>query len=121
MTAWSRLLRALERLDREPAPDEPVYDPAHLGGVLVCFLAAAGALYWLLWTALVFEGGAFLKAAAAVRLVLGRADLAGLGYEGPWERGAFEGAAGSAGAVVLIVLALLSLRSEWRRASRARR
>lgn len=41
----------------EDDPRAPRYDPVHLGAVLVACQAAIGALYWLLWTLLVYEGG----------------------------------------------------------------
>ena len=115
-----RLRAAVESLDDEPPPGTPLYDPVHVGGVLVSALAALGALYWLLWTALVYEGGVFLKGTALLKL-LGGATAAELGYEGPWNRGAFEGLWGNLAATVLLLVLALTLRSEWRRASRARR
>jgi hypothetical protein len=41
----------------EEGPDEPRFDPIHLAVVLVACQAAVGVLFWLLWTAMVFEGG----------------------------------------------------------------
>ncbi|PIR15388.1 MAG: hypothetical protein COV48_14655 [Elusimicrobia bacterium CG11_big_fil_rev_8_21_14_0_20_64_6] len=41
----------------EEGPDEPRYDPIHLTVVLVACQAAVGILFWLLWTAMVYEGG----------------------------------------------------------------
>ena len=46
----------LELFDEE-GPDEPRYDPIHLATVLVACQAAVGVLFWLLWTAMVYEGG----------------------------------------------------------------
>ena len=119
-SGWERFRSVVESFDDEPPPGTPAYDPVHIGGVLVSVLAALGALYWLLWTALVYEGGVFLKAAAALK-VLGGTPAAALGYEGPWNRGPFEGWLGNVGATVLLVVLALSLRSEWRRAERAAR
>ena len=62
-------MRGLERLLKlfdEDEPGEPYYDPVHLGAAAVGTLAAIGALYWLLWTLLVYEGGLFSKLAAPV-------------------------------------------------------
>lgn len=42
--------------EEEPA-DEPRYDPIHLGLVLVATQVVIGLLFWLLWTAMVYEGG----------------------------------------------------------------
>lgn len=49
-TAWVSLF------EEEP-PEEPRYDPVHLAVVLVACQAAVGVLFWLLWTAMVYEGG----------------------------------------------------------------
>ncbi len=45
-----------ELFEEEP-PEAPRYDPVHLAGVFVACQAAAGALFWLLWTLMVYEGG----------------------------------------------------------------
>lgn len=42
--------------EEEPA-DEPRFDPVHLAVVLVACQAVVGLLFWLLWTAMVYEGG----------------------------------------------------------------
>ena len=121
--ALERLRAAVASLDDEPPAGTPLYDPVHVGGVLVSVMAAWGALYWLLWTLLVYEGGVFVKLGALARLA-GGSSLAELGYEGPWNRGPFEGWLGTLGAAVLAAVVASALRSEWRRAecaSRARR
>lgn len=118
--ALGRLVAAVESLDDEPPAGTPLYDPVHVGGVVVSVLAALGALYWLLWTALVYEGGVFLKFAALVKLA-GGATAAELGYEGPWNRGAFEGLLGNVSAALLLGVVAWALRSRWRRASRLKR
>lgn len=59
-------MRGLERVLRlfeDDKPGEPSYDPVHVGAACVGTLAAIGALYWLLWTLLVYEGGLFKKLA----------------------------------------------------------
>lgn len=119
--ALGRVRAAVESLDDEDPEGTPAFDPAHIGGVIVSFLAAAGALYWALWTAFVFEGGIQTKAWAAAKVLLGRASAAQLGYEGPWEKGAFEGWTANVAAAGLLLLALWALRAQWRRAARARR
>ena len=122
MRPWLSRLRALvESFDDEPPAGTPLYDPVHIGGVLVCFLAAVGALYWLLWTAFVYEGGIAVKAAAAARVAFTGAALADLGYEGPWDQGAFEGWRGNLAATLLIPAVLWVLHAEWRRAEKASR
>ena len=42
--------------DEDPISDEPIYDPVHVGGVVVLSLAGLGILFWLLWSLLVCEG-----------------------------------------------------------------
>lgn len=53
MRAW----RAFTELFEDDRPEEPRFDPVHLAGVLIAAQVVAGALFWLLWTLLVFEGG----------------------------------------------------------------
>lgn len=53
----SKLWRAWTALFEEEGPEEPRFDPAHLAVVLVACQAAVGVLFWLLWTAMVYEGG----------------------------------------------------------------
>ncbi len=44
-------------LFQEESLETPRFDPLHLAIVLVACLATVGVLFWLLWTALVYEGG----------------------------------------------------------------
>lgn len=53
----SKLWKSWTELFAEESPDEPRYDPIHLAVVLVACQAAVGVLFWLLWTAMVYEGG----------------------------------------------------------------
>lgn len=53
MRAW----KAFTELFEDDGASEPHYDPVHLAGVLIGVQVVAGALFWLLWTLLVFEGG----------------------------------------------------------------
>lgn len=79
--AWRRWVALFED---EDDPARPHYDPVHLAVALVACVATVGALYWLLWTALVYEGGlpgegwranlAALAATAAAVVLLHRAD-----------------------------------------------
>ncbi len=117
LEALRRLRAAVESFDEEPPAGTPLYDPVHIGGVLVACLTAVGALYWTLWTALVYEGGIAGKAAALLRLA-GGTPLSGLGYEGPWDLGAFEGWFGNLAATALALGLLAALRAEYRRAGR---
>jgi len=48
--AWAGLFE-------EEGDDEPRFDPVHLATVLVAVLATVGALFWLLWALMVYEGG----------------------------------------------------------------
>jgi hypothetical protein len=87
----------------------PSYDPAHLGAVAVVCLAVIGALYWLLWTLLVYEGGLFLK----LRLIA----AAGLGQRLPE-----DGLAGWLGNVIALCLSaviVIALRRVYRAAQQA--
>lgn len=49
-TSWVELFK-------EEAADVPRFDPVHLAVVFVAVQAAVGLLFWLLWTAMVYEGG----------------------------------------------------------------
>lgn len=62
---WKRWVALFEDKDD---PAEPHYDPVHLAEVLVACMVVIGALYWLLWTVFVYEGGigAGLRPANAV-------------------------------------------------------
>ena len=51
------LWRSWLELFEEEGPEEPRYDPVHLAVVLVACQAAVGIVFWLLWTAMVYEGG----------------------------------------------------------------
>jgi len=51
---WRRWVALFEDADD---PAEPHYDPVHLAVVLVASQVVIGALYWLLWTVFVYEGG----------------------------------------------------------------
>lgn len=53
MNLWKSWVRLFE----EEGDSEPRFDPVHLAVVFVACQAAAGALFWLLWTAMVYEGG----------------------------------------------------------------
>ena len=53
----ARLWKSWTELFEEEGEDEPRFDPVHLAVVLVACQAAVGVLFWLLWTAMVYEGG----------------------------------------------------------------
>lgn len=51
--------RWVELFAAEDDPSLPHYDPVHLAVVLVATQVVIGALFWLMWTLLVYEGGFF--------------------------------------------------------------
>lgn len=51
------LWRSWVELFEEEGPEAPRYDPAHLAVVFVACQAAVAVVFWLLWTAMVYEGG----------------------------------------------------------------
>lgn len=105
-------------LGAEDDPGEPFYDPVHLGAGIVLTMAAAGALYWLLWTLLVYEGGLFLKLRAALDILVTSRTLADYGCRaGPGELGVFEGWLGNAAALALTTLALAWIHRLYRDAA----
>lgn len=52
-----RLWKAWLEFFEEEGPEAPRFDPVQLAVVLVACQAAVGVLFWLLWTAMVYEGG----------------------------------------------------------------
>jgi hypothetical protein len=121
VTRDSWLRRAAGAFEAEDDPLEPRYDPAHLGAALVLALTAIGALYWILWTLLVFEGGLVSKLGPALQVLLRLKTAAEFGYRGPWDRGVFEGWAGNLGALLLAAIVISALhRLYWDAARRAR-
>ena len=57
LAAFKKLWDCWLDLFADEGLDEPRYDPVHLAVVLVACQAAVGVLFWLLWTAMVYEGG----------------------------------------------------------------
>ncbi|MDE2040448.1 MAG: hypothetical protein KGO96_07905 [Elusimicrobia bacterium] len=115
----SRTLRELwDAFDAEDDPGEPAYDPVHLGAALLLTLTAVGALYWLLWTLLVFEGGLFVKLGPGLQVLLGLKTTADFGWRGPWDHGVFEGWLGNLGALALCALLVWALHRLYRDADR---
>lgn len=112
--------RLLDLFDADDDPNEPAYDPVHLGAMLILTLITVGALYWILWTLLVYEGGLFSKIVPVLQLLLRSKTPAELGYRGPWDRGVFEGWAGNLGALLIAVVVVVSLHKLYKDASRAR-
>ncbi|MFI5347697.1 MAG: hypothetical protein ACHQ51_15085 [Elusimicrobiota bacterium] len=50
----------------DDGPEVPHYDPVHLAAVVVGCMVVIGALFWLLWTLFVYEGGLFVKIGALI-------------------------------------------------------
>jgi hypothetical protein len=117
-TLWERLAWLFSD---EEDPAEPVYDPVHVGGAVVISLVGIGALYWLLWTLLVFEGGLFKKVSAVAQLAVTSKTLKDFGYEGsPYALGVFEGWFGNVAALALFVGLVVALhRLYFKAAARA--
>lgn len=87
--AWNWLVDLVEG---EDGPDEVLFDPVHVGGVIVGSLCGMGLLFWLLWSLLVCEGGLFTKVGPFLQVVFTSKTLADFGYVGyPYELGIFEG------------------------------
>lgn len=108
-------------LSDEDDPNEPHFDPVHLGGAVIITLTAIGCVYWLLWTLLVYEGGIFLKIYALGRLASGTA-LKDIGYEGyPYAMGDLEGIIGNFGALIISIAVAAALRRLYLQAARKRR
>lgn len=53
MNLWKAWIRLFE----EEGEGVPRFDPVHLAVVFVACQAAVGLLFWLLWAAMVYEGG----------------------------------------------------------------
>lgn len=114
--------RAIDWFDAPDDPREPAYDPVHLGGVLILLLVTVGAIYWLLWTLLVYEGGLFPKISALASVIFTPKTLADYGYTGqPYAMGAFEGWRGNLGALVFFLGALAGLHRLYAKAARRQR
>jgi len=88
-------------------PNEPVYDPVHIGGVVVTTLFAFAVLYWLLWSLLVYQGGLFQKMMPLLSVVFTAKTLQDYGYIGyPYELGIFQGWYVNVSALLLLMMVL---------------
>jgi len=105
-----RLWNGFLGLFADEDPQEPFYDPVHLGGVCLVCMVVIGGLYWLLWTLLVYEGGIFVKLRAGLAVLLTPRTLKDFGYEGaPYAMGAFAGWVGNVTALGLCMLLIWAL------------
>ena len=109
-----------DMLADEEDPQVPHYDPLHLAAVLIAFMASCGALYWLLWTLLVYKGGFFWKLKALVPILLGKGSFKAAGCADLSCRfGAFDGWIGNLSALLIGALVLAALdRLYWKAARR---
>lgn len=114
--------RILDLFSDEEDSQGPAYDPAHLGGVLVLAIVGIGAIYWMLWTLLVYGGGLPSKIGPALSVLFTSATLADVGYRGsPHAMGPFEGWVGNCAALFFCVLTVGALHRLYKDASRRRR
>lgn len=78
-------------LEDEENEEEPQYDPAHIGAMIVLVLLGISVLFWLFWSLLVFKGGLFEKIKSFLLVVFTQKKLADFGYEHWHEQGIFDG------------------------------
>lgn len=91
-------------------PEEPIYDPVHLGGMIVVVIFACGLIFWLFWTLLVFEGGLFSKIIPALKVLFTKKTLQDYGWIGyPYEMGIFSGFIANTIALILTIALLISI------------
>ena len=109
--------KILDLFSDEDDPSEPFYDPVHLGAAVLITIVAAGCLYWLLWTLLVYEGGLFGKIGPALRVLLTSKTLRDFGCRGAFDLGVFEGWLGNLAALALCAVLLIALSRLYREAS----
>ena len=89
---------------------EPIYDPTHIGALIVISLSAMGALFWLLWTLLVFGGGIFVKIVPTFQVLFTEKKLQDFGWVGyPFELGVFEGFIANIVALLITIALLVGL------------
>lgn len=104
---WRRWVGLFEDSDD---PRTPHFDPIHIAVVLVATQVVIGALYWLLWTLFVYEGGLPAKIAPFLSVLIGARSLRDYGWLGtPDHQGLFEGWLANLAAFILsaLVVALL--------------
>jgi len=90
-------------------PNEPRYDPVHIGAMIVLVLFANTVLFWLLWSLLVFGGGLQAKVIPLLQVIFTSKTAASFGYIAyPFEMGVFEGWITNVTAFVLFVAAIAS-------------
>src|SRR3989339_1874086 len=91
-------------------PQEPHYDPAHLGATVVVTIFAIAVLFWLLWALLVFGGGIQAKLAPALQVLTHAKTPADFGYVGyPYAMGVFEGWPTNVAALLITIALIVAL------------
>jgi hypothetical protein len=100
-SVWKRWAALFEE---EEGPAVAHYDPVHLAAVITACMVVAGALFWLLWTLFVYEGGLFVK----LRLLLAHRDND--------HRATFEGWQANAAALAICAGVVYLLQKADRRA-----
>jgi len=113
--------KILDIFNDEENPKDAIYDPIHLGGnILICFFMM-GALYWLLWSLLVFEGGIIPKLRAVLSLIFTSKTIGDFGYEAsPYAMGVFQGWMGNVGASIVLVAFCSSLYFVFKKISKTK-
>lgn len=100
---WRRTLDlVIDIFEEEDDPNEPGYDPAHVGAMIVIVLVSITVLFWDLWSLLVCEGGIFPKIWPAILVAIGRRTIADFGYKHWYDQGVFEGWVVNLGALLFL-------------------
>ncbi|MGA2090069.1 MAG: hypothetical protein ABSH12_01230 [Endomicrobiales bacterium] len=94
-------------LSDEEDPQEPVFDPVHVGTMIVIVLFGMTVLFWLLWALLVFGGGIQAKIFPALQMLFTSKTPGDFGYIGsPYAMGIFEGWQTNVVALILMLLVM---------------
>lgn len=113
---WRRWVGLFEDADDAR---EPRFDPVHIATALVAVQVVIGALYWLLWTLFVYEGGLPAKVGPFLSVVIGARRLKDYGWLGaPDHQGLFEGWLANVVALLLCGLVVTLLFKADRRAAK---
>lgn len=98
--------------DQDVNPDDPVYDPVHVGAMIVLVVMSVSIIFWLLWALVVCEGGLFTKIIPLVQVVFTSKTVQDFGYKGyPYELGIFEGWIVNGASLVILILLLIGIHS----------
>lgn len=91
-------------------PNEPGYDPAHFGAMIVIVLFVMTVLFWLLWSLLVFGGGIQGKVLPFLQVVFTKKTFSDFGYVSyPYEMGVFEGWITNVVALVFLIGVIVAI------------